>query len=321
MNVNKKMDKKTYTLDIDYIRGLNKKIESNNKKFKEAFGNIKNIVKEEFGINIPEHLRRLSIDMYKEIRLDTPYVLDFVVKGIVESVGQEYEQIVIKNPKGIYNLCAGLGSSSVVNGSKFSLEEIIVEGDVGTYYGALSADRQFSHTIKGCAGRSFMDNCRKGKIIVEGIADDGAAQVNHGAYFLFEEKVGPRLACLQRSGGVVTLKNLPFNTGLYMTGGNILTLGDDIEDEIGPDMKEGRIYVPKLNSNILGKGAVGVQIQAEDYGRIFDVLKPFSKELDISADCLNENNPVMMINGMEYNFSKYYKIMPKNLLECRVRQQ
>lgn len=307
---------RTFEVDIDKIRDLAKEIGTDGRRFKEVFGNVKNNVEEKYGISLSEHLYRLARDMYHAVTPDVPYVLEFIVSELIDNAGQEYGSVIILNPKGIYNLCCGLGRSAVAS-SGYRLAEVIVNGDVGSFYGGYSANRYFFHHIKGNAGRSFMDNAQQGNVILEGVADDSAAQVNHGANFLFKRYVGPRLAWGQRGGNIITLENLPFNAGLFMAGGNIITLGDKIEGELGPDMQEGRIYTPKISSNTLGIGTFFTGMEIEDYTRIADALYPFLKELGIEEENLHEHfnsgKTTLRINGEKYDFSKYYKIMPQRL--------
>ena len=275
-------------IDLDEIMKIASPEEGS---FRSKYNNI-NLALKKYGVEIPEHIARAARDMYQDITITTPYILEFIVNSLLDKA--EDDTILIKNPNGIYNLCCG----------KTKVDNIIVEGDVGPFYGAFSTNKY--HHIKGCAGRSFMDNAYSGKVVVEGIADDSAAQVNHGAKFLFKGYTGPRLGWAQRSGFIVTLDNLPFNAGLFMAGGFILTLGENIEAEQGPDMMAGAIYTPKATKENLGKKTCSKQLEQADYDNIASALDTFKEELDIS----DQFDPAqMMINGKRYDFSKYYKIV------------
>lgn len=309
-------------LDINKLRELYIATETPRKRYREIFEDLQKTIMETYGFELPEGIRRLSRNMYHEINSDTPYVLDGLTHGLIEKMGQEHETIIIKNPAGIYNLCAGLGGSSLESNTEFLLKNIIVEGDVGLFYGGYAANRYVTHHIKGSAGRSFMDNAQQGKAIIEGIADDSAAQVNHGADFLFKDLVGPRLAWAQRGGNVVTLNNLPYNAGMFMAKGTIITLGEKVEDDIGPGILGGTIYTPINHDKILGKGAAIIPVRPEDYARIAGALNPFIEELGISIDGekidhtrFNHDNPMLEINGKMYDFSKYFTILPKRDLK------
>ncbi|NOZ81206.1 MAG: hypothetical protein GXP63_06060 [DPANN group archaeon] len=326
-----KMDKSITQLDIDEIRSFYRQSDGRQKRFRTIFDEFQRRLSDTYGITLPPGVRRLGRNMYQEINSDTPYVLEFIVSELLEKLGKTHETIEILNPEGMYNLCVGIGRTSAAkqenkqnqNARPYAFQKIIVKGDVGSFYGGMPIDRYLIHHIRGSVGRSFMDNAKQGKIIVDNVADESAAQVNSGARFLFKDYVGPRLGWGQRGGSIVTLKNLPFNAGLFAAGGTILTLGDEIDEEIGSGMLEGRNYTPRTHRNIGGRDAGVRPVGPEDYRFIAEALNPFIEELDIatqgrgriSQELFNETNPALSINGMSYDFSRYHVVVPKRTLQ------
>ncbi|HLC96444.1 MAG TPA: hypothetical protein VJH97_03925 [Candidatus Nanoarchaeia archaeon] len=297
-------------LDLNEIRDMNGVTETPS-KFQEAFLAIKEKTEKQFGVKLHDGMRRISRDMYHSVTPKTPFMLQFIVAEIIDALGQNNEKLSIKNPLGVYNLCAGIGRSYTL-GKGWTLGRVVTEGDVGSFYGSHSADVDMVHHVHGCAGRSFMNNALQGMGIVDGVADEGAGQVNHGASILIKGKAGARLGWGQRAGNIVTLKNIPLNAGLFMAGGSIITLGDEVDEELGPDMQEGTIYVPYAHDHICGKGAACKKIEEIDYARIKDALKPFEQELNIiGLTEFNQNTTFLTVDGKALDFSKFYKILPE----------
>jgi methylamine---glutamate N-methyltransferase subunit B len=296
-----------YILDIDEIRSIADSIGSSTSNTEAQFERLNNVLYKEFKINLPNGLKKASLEKFRDI-ISSPLVYERAVNSILKRKIIEGENnITIKNPKALYRI----GILSFREPIKLGL---IVEGSVGNFFAA-GCNFNGTWTVKGHAENGLADKGYSGKIVVDGLATELAGQNNQATETSNGVDILVRKGCMERAmgqarGGSLITFGAGYNSGLYMSGGILLNLGKPGK-AFGPGMVGGIIYSP--NGTTVGEGATIQDLNKLDYKIILSVLKKFKAELGIEGlDRFSpENNTLSITNNgksEDYNFKNFIKI-------------
>lgn len=300
-----------YTLDIDELRTIVKDIGSKISNPDTQFESVNNAFETNYGVKLPFGLKRASIEKFGDV-VTSPLIMERAINSIMKrKIAEGEAKIILKNPKALYRIGI-LGFDEPIK------LDIIVEGDVGNFFGAFC---NFDGTwiVNGNAENGLADKGYKGKIIVEGFATELACQNNQSTKFSDGVNVLIKKGCMERAmgqarGGKLVTFGAGYNSGLYMSGGILLNLG--LPGELfGPGMVGGIIYSPE--GTTAAEGATIVQLTSEDYPIIRETLRVFETELFIEQlDNFSMESPVISLtnnihrNTQKYNAHDFIKIVP-----------
>ncbi|MER5176024.1 MAG: hypothetical protein ABJB76_06415 [Candidatus Nitrosocosmicus sp.] len=300
-----------YTLDIDELRTIVKDIGSKISNPDTQFESVNNAFEKNYGVKLPFGLKRASIEKFGDV-VTSPLIMERAINSIMKRKISEGEtKIILKNPKALYRIGI-LGFDEPIK------LDIIVEGDVGNFFGAF-CNFDGIWIVNGNAENGLADKGYKGKIIVEGFATELACQNNQSTKFSDGVNVLIKKGCMERAmgqarGGKLVTFGAGYNSGLYMSGGVLLNLGQPGE-LFGPGMVGGIIYSPE--GTTAAEGATVVQLTSEDYPIIRETLRVFETELFIEQlDNFSLENPVISLtnnihrNTQKYNAHDFIKIVP-----------
>ncbi len=113
-----------------------------------------------------------------------------------------------------------------VNGLGAGLKhgEIIVEGGVGDYLGALNAGATIR--VAQSAGKYTADNMTSGVIVIQGNADYGAGQYCYGGTLVIHGNAGDFTATMNKGASIIVTGNVGDEVGTYMLKGDLVIVGN-----------------------------------------------------------------------------------------------
>jgi glutamate synthase domain-containing protein 3 len=300
-----------YTLDIDELRAIVKDIGSKISNPDTQFESVNRAFEVDYGIKLPYGLKRASIEKFGDV-VTSPLIMERAINSIMKKkIGDGETKIILRNPKALYRIGI-LGFDDPIK------LDIIVEGDVGNFFGAFC---NFNGTwvVKGNAENGLADKGYKGKIIVDGFATELACQNNQATKFSNGVDVLIRKGCMERAmgqarGGRLITFGAGYNSGLYMSGGILLNLG--LPGELfGPGMVGGIIYSPE--GTTAAEGAIITKLTSMDYQIIRETLRIFENDLLIEQlDNFSMENPIISLtnnvkkNTQKYSINDFIKIVP-----------
>jgi len=198
----------------------------------------------------------------------------------IKEIASQCNKIVIKNPKAMHYLIAGLTEKAHID----------IDGSAGYFVGTMLDKAHL--TIHGNAGWFAGDNMTGGEIIVEGSAGDGAGQGIYGGTLVVRNSAGSRTGEIMKNGTVIIGGNSGFMTGIFMMGGRIIVLGD-IGEDAGESIIRGAIYV-RGSVESLGKNAKLVDIDENELAELENTLSFYDFDLT------------------DEDYKKFRKIIPKS---------
>lgn len=299
-----------YTLDLDEIRNLISNITCKISNPSQQFELIKHELESQFGIKLPTGLKEAAREKFGDIS-SAPILYENVTNAILKKKIQQGEtNITITNPRALYRIGV-LGFTEPVN------LDLTVEGNVGNFFAAFC---NFVGTwrIKGHAENGLADKGYCGKIIVDGLATELVGQNNQKTDYSDGVDILVKKGCMERAmaqarGGTLVTFGAGFNSGLYMSGGTLLNLGDAGE-LFGSGMVGGVIYTRQ--GTTIGKGAQIKKLESDDYVAIANTLRKFENELDIeNLDGFSQKNPILSLTNTkkeEIDFRDFEKIVAEN---------
>lgn len=295
-----------YTLDIDEIRSMANGVASASSGSNE-FDLLKNKLHERFQVSIPEGLKNAAIEKFGDVA-SAPILYENLTNSILRKKVQENENnITIKNPRALYRIGV-LGLSEPIN------LNLIVEGNVGNFFGAF-CNFNGTWTVKGHVENGLADKGYCGKFVIEGLATELVGQNNQATNYSHGVDILVRKGCMERAmaqarGGNLVTFGSGFNSGLYMSGGVLMNLGEPGE-LFGAGMVGGVIYTRQGTTT--GKGATIKKLDERDYEKIKNVLGIFENELDITnLDAFSKTNPKLQLTNIkqkEIDFREFEKIV------------
>lgn len=294
-----------FVLDIDEIRELASEIAS--KDVENEFYVLKNALLEKYGILLPEGIKTAAREKFGDIA-SAPILYENVTNSIIRKKIEEGENnITIKNPKALYRIGV-LGFLDPVN------LNLTIEGNVGNFFGAF-CNFHGTWTIKGHAENGLADKGYCGKFVVDGLATELVGQNNQSTSFSHGVDILVRRGCMERAmaqarGGNLVTFGAGFNSGIYMSEGVLINLGDPGE-QFGSGMVGGVIYTRQGTTT--GKGAIIKKLDGNDYLKIKNVLKIFEQELLIeNLDNFSQTNTKLVFTNIkhdEIDFKEFEKIV------------
>lgn len=301
-----------FILDIDEIRELAFEIAS--KETENEFDLLKKTLQEKFGILLPNGLKTAAIEKFGDVA-SSPILYENVTNSIIRKKIEEGENnITIKNPKALYRIGV-LGFLEPVN------LNLTIEGNVGNFFGAF-CNFYGTWTVKGHAENGLADKGYCGKFVIDGLATELVGQNNQSTSYSHGVDILVRKGCMERAmaqarGGNLVTFGAGFNSGIYMSDGILINLGDPGE-QFGSGMVGGAIYTRQGTTT--GKGAVIKKLDENDYAKIKNVLKIFEQELLIENlnDFSHTNTKLILTNIKhdEIDFKEFEKIIAdKNTMQ------
>ncbi len=294
-----------FVLDIDKIRELASEIAS--KDVENEFYVLKNALLEKYGILLPEGIKTAAREKFGDIA-SAPILYENVTNSIIRKKIEEGENnITIKNPKALYRIGV-LGFLDPVN------LNLTIEGNVGNFFGAF-CNFHGTWIIKGHAENGLADKGYCGKFVVDGLATELVGQNNQSTSFSHGVDILVRRGCMERAmaqarGGNLVTFGAGFNSGIYMSEGVLINLGDPGE-QFGSGMVGGVIYTRQGTTT--GKGAIIKKLDGNDYLKIKNVLKIFEQELLIeNLDNFSQTNTKLVFTNIkhdEIDFKEFEKIV------------
>ncbi len=294
-----------FVLDIDEIRTLAAEIAS--KDVENEFYVLKNTLLDKYGILLPAGIKTAAREKFGDIA-SAPILYENVTNSIIRKKIEEGENnITIKNPKALYRIGV-LGFLDPVN------LNLIIEGNVGNFFGAF-CNFHGTWTIKGHAENGLADKGYCGKFVIDGLATELVGQNNQSTSFSHGVDILVRKGCMERAmaqarGGNLVTFGAGFNSGIYMSDGVLINLGDPGE-QFGSGMVGGVIYTRQGTTT--GKGAVIKKLDENDYEKIKNVLKIFEQELLIeNLDDFSQTNTKLVFTNIkheEIDFKEFEKIV------------
>jgi len=294
-----------FVLDIDKIRELASEIAS--KDVENEFYVLKNALLEKYGILLPEGIKTAAREKFGDIA-SAPILYENVTNSIIRKKIEEGENnITIKNPKALYRIGV-LGFLDPVD------LNLTIEGNVGNFFGAF-CNFHGTWTIKGHAENGLADKGYCGKFVVDGLATELVGQNNQSTSFSHGVDILVRRGCMERAmaqarGGNLVTFGAGFNSGIYMSEGVLINLGDPGE-QFGSGMVGGVIYTRQGTTT--GKGAIIKKLDGNDYLKIKNVLKIFEQELLIeNLDNFSQTNTKLVFTNIkhdEIDFKEFEKIV------------
>lgn len=294
-----------FTLDIDEIRTLASEISSQGNL--GEFYSLKNKLQEQFGIELPDGLKTASIEKFGDL-VSSPILYENITNSIIKKKVEEGElDIIIKNPKALYRIGV-LGFLDPVD------LNLIVEGNVGNFFGAF-CNFKGTWTVKGHAENGLADKGYCGKFVIDGLATELVGQNNQSTSFSHGVDILVRRGCMERAmaqarGGNLVSFGAGFNSGLYMSDGILMNLGEPGE-LFGSGMVGGVIYTRQGTTT--GKGAVIKKLDKNDYEKIKKVLKIFEQNLAIkNIEEFSLEKPKLELANLKdqvINFKEFEKIV------------
>jgi len=279
-----------FVLDIDEIRALASEIAS--KGAENEFYVLKNTLLEKYGILLPEGIKTAAKEKFGDIA-SAPILYENVTNSIIRKKIEDGENnITVKNPKALYRIGV-LGFLDPVN------LNLTIEGNVGNFFGAF-CNFHGTWTVKGHAENGLADKGYCGKFVIDGLATELVGQNNQSTSFSHGVDILVRKGCMERAmaqarGGNLVTFGAGFNSGIYMSDGVLINLGDPGE-QFGSGMVGGVIYTRQGTTT--GKGAVIKKLDGNDYVKIKNVLKIFEQELLIENlnDFAHTNTKLVFTN-------------------------
>jgi len=294
-----------FVLDIDKIRELASEIAS--KDVENEFYVLKNALLEKYGILLPEGIKTAAREKFGDIA-SAPILYENVTNSIIRKKIEEGENdITIKNPKALYRIGV-LGFLDPVD------LNLTIEGNVGNFFGAF-CNFHGTWTIKGHAENGLADKGYCGKFVVDGLATELVGQNNQSTSFSHGVDILVRRGCMERAmaqarGGNLVTFGAGFNSGIYMSDGVLINLGDPGE-QFGSGMVGGVIYTRQGTTT--GKGAIIKKLDENDYLKIKNVLKIFEQELLIeNLNNFSQINTKLVFTNIkhdEIDFKEFEKIV------------
>lgn len=294
-----------FVLDIDEIRTLASEITS--KGVENEFYVLKNALLEKYGILLPEGIKTAAKEKFGDIA-SAPILYENVTNSIIRKKIEDGENnITVKNPKALYRIGV-LGFLDPVD------LNLTIEGNVGNFFGAF-CNFHGTWTIKGHAENGLADKGYCGKFVIDGLATELVGQNNQSTSFSHGVDILVRKGCMERAmaqarGGNLVTFGAGFNSGIYMSDGVLINLGDPGE-QFGSGMVGGVIYTRQGTTT--GKGAVIKKLDGNDYVKIKNVLKIFEQELLIENlnDFSHTNTKLVFTNikHEEIDFKEFEKIV------------
>ena len=121
--------------------------------------------------------------------------------------------IKVKNAANIHGLAAGMKHG-----------EIIVESNVGDYFGVLNAGATI-HAAKD-AGKYLADNMTSGTVLVDGNAAYGAGQYCYGGVVVIRGNAGDFTATMNKGAVIIVNGDVGNEAGTYMLKGDLIVVGN-----------------------------------------------------------------------------------------------
>jgi len=275
---------------------------------------LKKTLQEKFGILLPNGLKTAAIEKFGDVA-SSPILYENVTNSIIRKKIEEGENnITIKNPKALYRIGV-LGFLEPVN------LNLTIEGNVGNFFGAF-CNFYGTWTVKGHAENGLADKGYCGKFVIDGLATELVGQNNQSTSYSHGVDILVRKGCMERAmaqarGGNLVTFGAGFNSGIYMSDGILINLGDPGE-QFGSGMVGGAIYTRQGTTT--GKGAVIKKLDENDYVKIKNVLKIFEQELLIENlnDFSHTNTKLILTNIKhdEIDFKEFEKIIAdKNTMQ------
>lgn len=300
-----------YVLDIDDLREITQSIASRTSDPNTQFELLNHALSKAYGIELPRGLVRASVEKFGDL-VSSPLVYERATNAILKRKIEEGEsKITIKKPNALYRI-------AILAYHRPVKVDLMIDGSVGNFFAA-TCNFEGMWKVNGHAENGLADKGYSGKIVVEGFATELAGQNNqatelrHGVDILVKKGCMERAMGQARGGSLVTF-GAGYNSGLYMSGGVLLNLGQPGQ-LFGAGMVGGVIY--SREGTTAGEGASIAGLNDMDYEIIKKTLGRFEGELD--AEGLREfsaETPKICLtsgNREEYNFKRdFVKIVPKS---------
>ena len=295
-----------YILDIDKIRALANDVVSSSLGSNE-FDLLKNRLHEIFQVSIPAGLKNAAIEKFGDVA-SAPILYENLTNSILRKKVEDGENnITIRNPRTLYRIGV-LGFSEPVN------LNMTVEGNVGNFFGAF-CNFNGTWTVKGHAENGLADKGYCGKFVIDGLATELVGQNNQSTNYSHGVDILVRKGCMERAmaqarGGNLVTFGAGFNSGLYMSDGVLMNLGEPGE-LFGAGMVGGIIYTRQGTTT--GKGATIKKLDDNDYEKIKNVFRIFERDLEIiNLDAFSKKNSKLEITNIkreEIDFREFEKIV------------
>jgi glutamate synthase domain-containing protein 3 len=295
-----------YMLDIDEIRDIANDVISSSSGANE-FDLLKNKIHERFQVSIPEGLKNAAIEKFGDVA-SAPILYENLTNSILRKKVEDGEtSIIIKNPRALYRIGI-LGFLEPIN------LNLTIDGNVGNFFGAF-CNFYGTWTVKGHAENGLADKGYAGKFVIDGLATELVGQNNqstnhsHGVDILVRKGCMERAMAQARGGNLVTF-GAGFNSGIYMSDGVLMNLGEPGE-LFGSGMVGGTIYTKQGTTT--GKGATIKKLDENDYEKIKNILRIFERDLDIvNLDAFSKTNSKLDITNVKHeviDFREFEKIV------------
>lgn len=156
--------------------------------------------------------------------------------------------------------------------------KIVVDGDANDYVGMVNTGAEIA--IKGNARNFLGDNMIDGKITVSGNAGYGAGMYCYGGQMFIKGDAGDFTSTMNKGATIIIGGNVGNEVGTYMTAGELIVLGDAGEN-LGNFIIRGSIYLMG-ESKSMGNNTKLVPIEDEDVKRFNALFKTEGFEADPS---------------------------------------
>lgn len=160
----------------------------------------------------------------------------------------------------------------------FNHGEVVVEGAVGDYLGALNAGATIRVTES--AGKYAGDNMNSGLIIIEGDAGFGAGEYCYGGTLIIHGSAGDFTATMNKGATIIVQGDVGDEVGTYMLKGDLVVVGN-AGIHFANYLIRGSVYLGG-ECESLGHNTRQVDLVDEDIAR----LKAYFETYGIQADPL-----------------------------------
>ena len=123
------------------------------------------------------------------------------------------EAVTVQNAGHLHGLCVGIRE-----------DQVIIEGDVGDYVGALNTGGTVR--VTGQAGKYVADNMTDGTVVVEGSADYGVGGYCYGGTVVVKGNAGDFTAVMNKGATIIVGGDVGDEVATYMLDGTLIILGN-----------------------------------------------------------------------------------------------
>jgi len=164
----------------------------------------------------------------------------------------EHGDFVIKNPRGLHAIVAGLDGELNVS----------IDGHVGYYCAGMN--KRASVTIGGNAGTGLAENMMSGRVHVKGDASQSAGATGCGGLLIIDGNASARCGISIRGLNIVVKGSVGHMSAFMAQAGTLVVLGD-AGDALGDSIYEARLY---LRGKVKSLGADCVMKQMHDEHKV-----------------------------------------------------